>query len=159
MKRLIIPIIIMVVFLSGCVPTSVMPYNGDIRFHEISLYIPKDFIRDSTQSDENGWVFEKNYYSQVIIMTRSDAGEDISAQIDSYMEYMRSKDCQSDRTTFRDREALLTIYTLNDQYCQELCFPHESSLYFVALRGGTEEEFQALLDTIGFAETTDSESV
>lgn len=161
MKRLIVLMFVIILCLSGCISkqTLTMPFNGDVKFYDVSLTIPEDFIRDSTQSDENGWVFEKNYYSQMIIITRSDVGEDISADLDSYMEYMRSKECQSDRTTFRDREALLTVYTLNGQYCQELCFPHEDSLYFVALRGGTEEEFYTLLDTIVFLEKSDNDSV
>ena len=45
---------------SGCAFENVrMPFNGKIEFHDITAVIPSDFIRDSTQSKDDLWVFEK----------------------------------------------------------------------------------------------------
>ncbi|MBQ3101129.1 MAG: hypothetical protein IJC50_09075 [Clostridia bacterium] len=161
MKRLIVLMFVIILCLSGCISkqTLTMPFNGDVKFYDVSLTIPEDFIRDSTQSDENGWVFEKNYYSQMIIITRSNVVGDVGELLDGYMEQMHQMEFESQRTTFRERDAVLSEYTLNEQYCREMCFPHEDSLYFVALRGGTEEEFYTLLDTIVFLEKSDNDSV
>ena len=63
--------------LSGCFgPTYNMPFNGDIVFHDLSLTIPRDFIRDSPQSNDDLWAFEKGMYKQIIILHRTDQGID-----------------------------------------------------------------------------------
>ena len=81
MKRvmLIVMILAMIIVLWGCSLGIDMPFNGVVSFHEITITIPSDFIRDSTQSNPDLWCFEKNRYSQMIILQRKDAGRDVSA--------------------------------------------------------------------------------
>lgn len=137
-----------VLVLAGCQVESGIPYNGDITFHDLSLTIPDDYIRDSTQSNADLWCFEKGNYKQIIILSRKDASEDVSAAIASYAEYMAEQGCESSLTTFREMEAVHSTYTQNEQYCQEMLFALNGSFYAIALRGGTEAEFQTLLETV-----------
>ena len=138
--------------LAGCVSFT-MPYNGEIRFHDIRAVIPKDFIRDSTQSSEDFWVFEHGGYAKSILLLRNDADTDVIAQLDAYAERMTELGAESSRGTFLSTEAVLTTYTKDGQFCQELLFHYQGSLYAFALRGGTEQEFQRLLDGIDTSAT------
>ena len=140
--------IVMVLGLAGCGNGSDMPYNGDIAFHEIHVTIPDGFIRDSTQSGEDTWIFEEGFYTKIIILNRSDITGDTAASIDGYAAYMAQQGADSRQTTFLDKDAVLSTYTLEDTFCQEMLFAHNGSFYAVALRGGTEAEFKALLDTV-----------
>lgn len=157
--RLLVLILILAVAanLTGCINRSDMPFNGDIRFHDLTLTIPKDYIRDSTESTEDLWVFEKGFYSQYIIITRNDIQGDATESLNSYAEYLTEQGVQVRRETFLETEALISSWTNGDLFCQELMFACNGSLYAVSLRGGTEEEFQSLIRTIGIAEAPVSE--
>ena len=134
--------------LYGCQPGTDMPYNGDVSFHAVTVSVPEDFIRDSTRSNSDLWCFEKGFYDQIIILSRDDMDGDVSASLDSYLAYMIEQGCESNRTTFMQLDAVHSTYTQNDQYCQEMLFAYHGSLYAIALRGGTEEDFQSLLDSV-----------
>ena len=149
---LLLPILILTLLFPGC-GRSGMPYNGEIQFHDISAVIPKDFIRDSTQSNEDLWVFEKGFYAECILITRSDAAENVSAQLDGYADRMTELGAESVRGTCLDTAAVLTTYTKDGQFCQEILFPCNGSIYAFALRGGTEQAFQSLLEGIHIPET------
>ena len=149
---LLLPVLILTLLFPGCGRSS-MPFNGEIQFHDISVVIPKDFIRDSTQSNADLWVFEKGYYTECILITRSDADENVSAQLDSYAERMKELGAESVRGTCLDTDAVLTTYTKEGQYCQEILFPCNGSIYAFALRGGTEQAFQSLLEGLRIPET------
>ena len=142
------------ILLSGCMgPTYNMPFNGDIVFHDLSLTIPKDFIRDSTQSNDDLWAFEKGMYKQIIILSRKDAAEDGPERIKALMEWYESiggttapiEDCEN---------AYQAVYTKDDVLCREVVFLYNDSVYAIAMRGATEEEYVALLSTISVAENT-----
>ena len=66
MKK-VVSIFLVLIFVFSLTACSQMPFNGDIEFHDISLTIPERFIRDSTQSNDNLWVFECDNYSEYII--------------------------------------------------------------------------------------------
>ena len=113
-----------------------MPFNGPITFHELALTIPDGFIRDSTQSTQDAWLFEKGFYSRLIILTRNDQNGDVDASLDSYRERMKEIGAASERTTFLDQPAVHSAYTKDNTYCQEILFIYHGSYYAVALRGG-----------------------
>lgn len=150
MKRIVaLFTVLMALFtLVSCGFGSDMPYNGDIIFNGITVSIPQNFIRDSTQSANDLWVFEKGFYKQLIILSRNDLSGEIAEVLDGYVDYMKSMECDSKRTTFAGCEAVHTTYTKDGQYCQEVLFVYNSSTYAIALRGGTEEEFKSLLDSV-----------
>ena len=140
-------ILIMIFTFYGCNNSS-MPFNGDIEFNEIALTIPEDFIRDSTQSSEDLWIFEQGGYEKYIIITRSDITGDTFESLENYIDYMKDNGADSSLTTFLDNDAVLSTYELDGLYCQEILFPHNESFYAVALRGSTADEFNTLTNTI-----------
>ena len=147
-KTLSISFIILILFVSsGCFGIS-MPYNGDIQFHDIALTVPERFICDSTQSEEDLWVFENDNYTEYILILRSDITADVPTILADYVEYMKGNNAESSIVTFLGSDAVLSTYDLDDVYCQEILFPYEDSLYAVALRGGTESGFQEITDSI-----------
>lgn len=155
---LLFVLLALVFSLSGCaiitnilynsMPGSDMPFNGEITFHAIGATVPKDFIRDSTQSKDDAWLFEKNRYTQMIILTRNDMTYDADTEMAYYLAYMHSMDVDAQRTSFRGCPAVHSTYTRDGVFCQEMFFAHAGSLYAVALRGGDEAQFNALLDTV-----------
>lgn len=157
MKRVLIIFMVafMCVFTCGCVNESEMPFNGQIEFHSIALTVPEKFIRDSTQSTEDFWVFENGIYSELILISRKDIAGDASALLDDYVESMKKVDADSKRITFLDGDAVLSAYYLEDVYCQEILFPYNNSFYAVALRGGDETAFKELTYTIKLIEATE----
>lgn len=132
----------------GCSSKESMPFNGEVSFHEIKISIPEKFIRDSTQSNDDVWFFEKGFYKQCIIMSRTDIVGDVTASMDGYIEYMREQGNESNYTTFMGHDAVLTTYFRDEQYCQEMLFANNGSFYAIAFRGSNETEFNKLLDTV-----------
>lgn len=157
MKRVLIIFMVafMCVFTCGCVNKSEMPFNGDVEFHSIALTVPEKFIRDSTQSTEDFWVFEHGIYSELILISRKDIAGDASALLDAYVESMKEVDANSERTTFLDGDAVHSTYYLEDVFCQEILFPYNNSFYAVALRGGDETVFKEITDTIKLIEVAE----
>lgn len=125
-----------------------MPFNGEMAFHRLSLTVPENFIRDSARSTEDFWVFEKGWYSQYIMLSCSELSGDADAYLDGYMEYLHGQGADSFREDFLGLEAVRSSQTEGEQSWQELMFVHDGSVYAIALRGGTEETFSALLDTV-----------
>lgn len=110
--------------------------------------IPEKFIRDSTQSTEDLWIFEHGNYAEYIIISRKDINGDTVASLENYVDYMKEQGATSEITTFLEKDAVHSTYNLADIFCQEILFAHDGSFYAVALRGGTEEDFKNLLDTV-----------
>ncbi len=135
-----------------------MPFNGPITFHELTLTIPNSFIRDSTQSTQDAWLFEKGFYSRMIILTRNAQSGDVEASLDSYRDRMKELGAVSERTTFLDLPAVHSTYTKDGTYCQEILFIYHNSYYAIALRGGDEAEFRNLLATAGIVVPTASDT-
>lgn len=144
-KRLASLLLVLVLLLCGC--GSNMPFNGDVTFHELSVTVPSKFVRDSTQSNEDLWVFEHGGYKEYILLSRSGA-----ADPESYCQTMLQRGAESALTTFRGKDAVQSAYTKDGEYCQELLLIHNGAAYAIALRGGTQEEFRALLDTVKVVE-------
>lgn len=149
-------ILVTVGSLAGCASGTDMPYNGDVVFHDISAAIPGDFIRDSVQSSEDLWLFEKDFYSAYIILSRKDISGDTEVSLDGYIAYMKEEGVTAQRETFLQMDAVSSTYTQDGMFCQELLFVHNGFLYTVALRGGTEEDFRALLATVKISDTKGS---
>lgn len=136
--------------LAGChfQSYSDMPFNGSVSFHNVNVTIPNSFIRNSTQSNQDLWIFEKGNNRQIIILSRKDITADTDASLESYVAYMKEQGADSQRGTFMEMDAVLSTYTKDDVFCQELLFAYNGSFCAIALRGGTNEEFQSLLNTV-----------
>lgn len=134
--------------LSACGPRSDMPFNGEIQFHDIGLTIPQKFIRDSTESTENLWVFETGFYSQYILLSHQIAEGDPAAMLDSYADYLTREGVNAQRGTFLEMEAVFSDWTREGLFCQEVLFVYAGGEYAISLRGGTREDFEALLQTV-----------
>ena len=157
MKRVVIIFMVafICVFTCGCVGGTKMPFNGEVEFHSISFTVPERFIRDSTQSTEDFWVFENGNYSEYILISRKDIVGDTSSLLDDYVESMKEVNANSERTTFLDGDAVLSTYYLEDVLCQEILFSYDKSFYAVALRGGDESSFKEITDTIKLVKTSE----
>ena len=150
LRRVFAIIVVCCLFVSccGCVRVSKMPFNGDISFHDITMTIPTRFIRDSTQSSADLWIFEQGNYSEYIIISRKDIAGDVSASLSNYAEYMKERNADSNIVPFLGNDAVLSMYYIDNVYCQEILFPYKNSFYAIALRGGTESGFNEITATI-----------
>ncbi len=148
-KCLLVSLLLCMSLLTACArPTGGdMPFGGSVTFHEISITVPQGFVRDSTQSTEDSWLFEKNWYKKMVILVRNDFSDNADAFLNEYAAAM-SKYGDSARTEFQGVQAVHSTYTRDGVFCQEIFFIHRGSSYAIALRGGTEEEFQQLLDSL-----------
>lgn len=125
-----------------------MPFNGDVRFHGICVTVPDSYIRDSTQSNADFYLFEKGWFSSVIMLSREDAPDDTEEWMNGYMEYLLARGAHSERTKFLGMRALESQQLRGGVLWQEMYFACGDSLYAVAISGGDEEEFRTLLDTV-----------
>lgn len=99
---------------------SDMPFNGTIAFHKITLTIPKIYIRDSTQSTADFWVFERGFYSQYIMLSRKDVQKDADEALDLYAGYLTEQGARSQRDTFLQLEAVRSEAVQEDGLWQEV---------------------------------------
>ena len=129
-----------------------MPFNGDVTFHDLKITIPTSYIRDSTQSDQDLWIFEQDGYEQVILLSRVDQQGDADQLLDEYVTLMQERQASAQRTTFLDQGAVHSTYTQDGTYCQEMLFLYNGSCYAIALRGGTENDFSELLNSAGLVQ-------
>lgn len=151
MKKLI-SIFLVLIFVFSLCSCSQMPFNGEIKFHNISLTIPERFIRDSTQSNDDLWIFEHNNYSEYIIISRKDIAGDVQSSLTDYVQYMKENGAESEIITFLNDDAVLSTYYQDDVFCQEILFAYNNSFYAVALRGGTQNGFEEIIETINLIE-------
>ena len=140
-------LLLLSVLLAGCYSGSDMPFNGEIVFHDISITIPDEFIRDSQQSNEDLWAFERGFYKQLIILRRTDAFEDSPQSIAALMEQYESMGGTSQKIT-QYENAYSAQYTKDGVLCREVVFIYGDSVYCIAMRGASDEEYAALLDTV-----------
>lgn len=129
-----------------------MPFNGTIEFHSIRLTIPERFIRDSTQSSDDLWIFEHNNYSEYILISRKDITGDISSSLTAYVEYMKGNGAESAIVPFLNGKAVVSKYYMEEVFCQEILLPHDNAFFAIALRGGSESGFKEITDTIQLTE-------
>ena len=132
---------------------SDMPYNGEITFHEIKITIPSDYIRDSSQSNDSLWAFEKGWYSKIVLLSHNALTKEADQTLDSYMTNMQGYGATCEKTTFLEQPAVFTTYTKDGKFVQEMLFIYNGASYAIALRGGTEQEFTDLLATVSLVES------
>ena len=135
------------ILLTSCSLTD-MPFNGPIEFHDLAMTIPEKFVRDSVQSTDDLWIFEYDQFSEYILISRKESSGDVKTTLEKNMEYMEGEGAQCQRVTFLGVDALMSTYTLDEVFCQELLLPWNGFFYAIALRGGTEADFRTLLATI-----------
>lgn len=150
MKKIlsVILLVSMLLTLSGCLGMSRMPFNGDITFHDITLTIPDKYIRDTTKSDKDTWVYEYDSYAEYILIMRKDFSGDEAATLEQYAAYMTENDAESEIVAFLDGNAVHTSYTKNNQFCQEMLFIHGDSVYAVTLRGCPKVIFENVINSV-----------
>ena len=119
--------------LSGCQRIN-MPFNGKITFHDITAVIPKDFIRDSTSSNEDLWVFEKGMYSETIIISRQDLQGDAIKVLDDYVELMLERGAESSRGKYLYTDAVMSKYIKDSEYCHSVITDRFTLLRSAAVR-------------------------
>ena len=132
----------------GCSRVSNMPFNGNVTFHSITLTVPYRFLRDTTQSNNDFWVFARDSYAEYVLISRSNISSDVADAMDRYVASMQAEGADSQKTTFLGKDAVLTKCTIDGVYCQEILFAHDGSYYAIALRGGDEAGFKEITDTI-----------
>ena len=145
----LILILCLLICITGCSRVSNMPFNGEVKFHRITLTVPYRFLRDTTQSNTNFWVFARDSYAEYVLISRKEVKKDVDTALTDYIAAMQKEGADSQRTTFLGKDAVLTKCTIDDVYCQEILFVHDNSFYAVALRGGDEAGFKEITDTIG----------
>lgn len=160
MKRLFYVIIclVMLISFSGCGFSDAyteMPFNGDIVFHDMSLTIPVEFVRDSTQSSEDFWIFESGSYSEYIILSRSDIDKDETDTFNNYCSFITGQGGEASLGSFKGNEGVLCYYIKDDMYCQELMFSYNGSIYNITVRDGEEGRFTAITDSVKLIENED----
>lgn len=147
MKK-VVSIFLVLIFVFSLTACSQMPFNGDIEFHDISLTVPERFVRNSTQSNDDLWVFEHDNYSEYIIISRKDITGEVQSALSDYAEYMKENGAESKIVSFLNDNAVLSTYNKDNEFCQEILFAYNSSFYAVALRGGTQDGFEEITNTI-----------
>ena len=125
-----------------------MPLGGNVTFHEIFLTIPENFVRDSTASSEDLWIFEKGFYKEYLIIKRSDNNADATETFGNYNNFIIEQGGNSTLGKFIGKEAVLCSYTKEDFYCQELMFEYKDSIYNITLRDGDSDTFGAIMDSV-----------
>ena len=142
--------------LSGCGgPTSDMPFNGDMTFHDVSLHVDDRFVRDSTQSNEDTWIFERGYYKEYVILTHWVSDLNPDSFIPDYADDMRSEGGNAQIKDFLGKDAVFSTYTKDGIFCQDVFFYHNGAYYGISLRGGTEEGFLELISTVTLLHTAE----
>ena len=154
MKKILSVILIVSVLLTmaGCSGMGRMPFNGPIEFHDIGLTVPEKFIRDSTKSDKDKWIYEYDSYEEYILIMRKDFSGDVTTTLEDYAAYMQEHDAKSEIVSFLDGSAVHSTYSKDRAYCQEMLFVYGDSVYAVALRDGTTEDFEAVINSLHIIE-------
>ena len=143
-------VMLVLVLCTGCslLYSGTMPFNGEAQFHDIWIVIPERFIRDSTQSSDDVWVFERGNYKEYIIMSRTDIQSDEKTEFESAIAYMKSVGAEYEMLTKDGIQAAHFTYDKEGVFCQELVFPYKGLFYAIALRGGDENGFKELINSI-----------
>ena len=150
MKKIIITLISVVLIVSaasGCMQRK-MPFNGEISFHDISLTIPDDYVRDSTQSNDSFWVFEKGFYQKYILISQNPNGDVGEKALEYYMNSMPQVGADVSSETLAGINCAVSEYTKDGVYCQEVFFVYKDNDYAIALRGGDKDDFENLISTV-----------
>jgi len=144
---LIAMLMVMLAVLCSCGTGSRMPFNGKVEFHGIEITIPDSYVRDSTQSNDDMWVFEQGNYSKYIIMSCKTA-EDGSDHIVSYSSFIVNMGGTVEYVEFMGHNGMCAVYEKDNETCYETLFVIDDEVYSIALRGGDEVEYMELMDTV-----------
>ncbi len=77
------------------------------------------------------------------------SGEEAIERYESYLK--KSLGLSPISAVFLGRPALQTVYTREGVVSYEMAFHYNDGVYAIALRGGTEKAFNALIDTVKLA--------
>ena len=129
-----------------------MIFNGNVQFHGMKIIIPDDFVKDSNESTDELWVFEKGNYDEYILLSYK-TPEDPSSAMHAYADSISEKGANIQDGWFIDDEAIMASYTSNDdKETYEIMFAHGDGLFSIAYRGGTQDDIYAITDTVKFGE-------
>ena len=141
---------ILLATLAGCFQNkSDMPFNGELSFHGLKLTIPTEYIRDSTQSTEDIWLFEQGWYKKTIILLHRQIQEEPETYLAAYANAMEGQGVRVEQTPFMG----LSAFKCSDDkeggvLWQELSFVYNGAFYAIAMNGATEAEFSAFLHSV-----------
>ncbi len=147
MKKLslILLALIMLVSLISC-DSAKVPVNGEIKFHEISLIIPSEFIGDTSQSNEDKWVFTSPEHE--IVLTRTDRIAPINHMIRDYCKLMEERNVSATEMKLGRLYTARAIYMQDGISCKEIFLVYRESAYTITLKGVATTEFDDLVNTI-----------
>ena len=127
----------------------------EITFYDINISLPYGYIIDSTQSNEYLRVYEKGFYTSLIILSIDAFEGDPAEWLDGYADYVNQNGWTAQRTTFMDHDAVYSVFTDKEgKPGREMMFIYNNYCYAVSLRGGTEQDFNDLLATVNLKDTT-----
>ena len=136
-------LVLFVLLLSGCGGTK-MPFNGEVNFHGMQITIPDSFIRDSTQSTDDQWVFEHGGYRQYIVLMFHEE----AADLEQYRDSMLANGCDSAIEERYDGAIVSSWTDADGNFRQEILFLSGGHTYVVMLHNGDEEAFETLAASI-----------
>ena len=139
--------------LSSCGKGSETSSGGKLSFHDITAVIPEGFTWVSSESTDDLWVFEKGGYEEVLIFSRNDFEKTASDTLLGLMDFYNSTGGSAELGAYLGGDALMASYEQDGLYCREITFIYGNSLYAIALRGGTQEDFNALLRGVDTPDT------
>ena len=86
-----------------------MPFNGEVTFHDMNVTIPSSFIRDTTQSSDDIWVFEcNNYKSYIMLIHGALEMQGGMTSPEEYCESLQSTGAASEVTSYRGYPCVYT---------------------------------------------------
>lgn len=137
-------LVLLALLLSGCSGTK-MPFNGEVNFHGMQITIPDSFIRDSTQSTDNQWVFEHGGYQQYIVLMFHEE----AADLEQYRDSMLANGCDSAIEEGCDGAVVSSWTEADGNFRQEKLLLRGGHTYVVMLHNGDEAAFKTLTLSIG----------
>ena len=146
-----------VILLVGCTGKSgKMPFNGEVTFHDMNVTIPSSFIRDSTQSKEDVWVFERdNYKSYIMLIHGALEMQGGMSTPEKYSESLRSTGATSEVKSFNGYPCVYTTSVANNgMYATETVFFVGDTSYALTMCTANEAdmaEYQTVYDSLSFS--------
>lgn len=106
-------------------------------------------MRDSTRSNEELWVYERDHYASYILIHKGEPGKQ-NTDLEAYGAYITEQGGSAEQNTIGDVASVDLSYMQDNKECRETVFIYRDILYSVALRGGSEQEFTALKNSIAW---------
>ena len=136
-------------------PGAEMPFNGDVTFHDMHVTIPKSFIRDSTQSSEDVWVFERRNYTDYIMLFRGALEMQGGLTTpENYCEIMQAGGAESEVTDFQGLPCVYTVSIANNgMYATEAVVFVNDTTYALTMCTKNEadmEEYETIYASLSF---------